>query len=116
VEKTSLIERKYHVPKGEKIKHGNRGPAVVWNIADMITLYGTVFGIEVTHEELRLLFGSRTVQAGRREKTVMVSDRIIISPLTAKRMLVLLRKIMARHQLPFGMGNNDLHAFMETSN
>jgi hypothetical protein len=104
------------MPNGEKIKHVDRGPAVIWDIAGMITLYGMVLGIEVTREEIRLLFGSRTVQTGRREETVMVSDRIIVSPFTAKRLLVLLRKIMARHQLPFGMDSSDLRALMETTN
>ena len=102
--------------KGEKIKHVDCGPVVVWDSADMITLYGTLLGIEVAQEEIRLLFGSRTVQTGRREETVMVSDRIIVSPFTAKRLLVLLSKIMARQQLPFGMDRSALRAFMETTN
>lgn len=102
--------------KGEKIKHVERGPAVIWDIADMSTLYGTVLGIEVTREEIRLLFGSRTVRRNRYDETVMVSDRIIMSPLAAKRLLVLLQKIVARHQLPIGMDSSDLRAFMEATN
>jgi len=103
------------VPKDKKIKQGD-GPAVIWDIAGMITLYGTVLGIEVSRGEIRLLFGSRTLQTGRQEETVMVSDRIILSPFATKRLLVLMRKIMARHQPPFGMDSSDLRALMETSN
>ena len=102
--------------KGDKTKHVDRRPAVIWDVADMTTLYGAVFGIEVLRGELSLLFAARSVRRGTREEAVMVSNRIILHPFTAKRLLVLLRKTMARHQLPFGMDSNDLRAFMETKN
>jgi hypothetical protein len=111
-----MKQGKNRMQNGEKIKHADRGPVVVWDSAAMITLYGTVLGIEIAQEEIRLLFGSRTVQTGRREETVMVSDRMIVSPFTAKRLLVLLSKIMARQQPPFGMSSSELRAFMETTN
>ncbi len=82
----------------------------------MITIYATVLGIETTREEIRLLFGSRIVQSGRREETLMVSDRIIVNPFTAKRLLALLEKILASNQMRFGVDINALHMFMETSN
>jgi hypothetical protein len=82
----------------------------------MTTLYGRVLGIEVTRAEIKLLFGGRTVHQGRGEETVIVSDRIILNPFTAKRLHVLLGKIMARHQRQVVMDGDGLRAFMETSN
>jgi len=104
------------VVDGEKIQRIDSGRAVAWDVGDMITVYGTVLGIEVTREEISILFGSRTVHTGRRNKTVVVSDRIVVSPFTAKRMLVLLRKVMERQQPPFGMERSDLRTFLETTN
>lgn len=104
------------MPKGDKKEEVESGPSVIWNVDDMSTQYGTVFGIEVTREEISLLFAGRTVRRNRREETVVVSDRIILSPSTAKRLLVVLGKTMARHQLPIGMDSSDLRALMETTN
>lgn len=100
----------------EKVKHSGRRPEILWDSAEMTTIHGTVIGIEATRGEIQLLFGSRTVQTGRRETTVMVSDRVILNPFAAKRLLVLMRKIMARHQLPFGMGSSDLRTYRDTTN
>jgi hypothetical protein len=104
------------VPKGDRKEQGESGPAVIWNVDDMSTLYGAVFGIEVGREEISLLFAGRTVLRNRREETVVVSDRIILSPSTAKRLLALLGKIVARHQLPIGMDSSDLRALIEATN
>jgi hypothetical protein len=102
------------VPKGEK--KVQVGPSVRWDTADMDTLHGTVFSVEVNRGEICLLFGSRTLTTGKGMETVVVSNRIILNPFTAKRLFVLLRRVMARHELPFEINSNDLRAFMETSN
>ena len=102
--------------KDDKIKHDDRRPVILWDSAEMITIYGAVAGIEAARGEIRLLFSNRIVHRERGEETIMVSDRVILSPFAAKRLHVLLGKIMARHQLPIVIGGNDLRAFMEASN
>ena len=77
----------------------DRGHAVRWDVADMTTRYGLVPGAEVGRGEISLLVAERTVRTGKREETVVVSDRIILNPFTAKRLLVLLGTILARQEL-----------------
>jgi hypothetical protein len=60
----------------------------------MDTLHGTVFSVEVNRGEICLLFGSRTLTTGKGMETVVVSNRIILNPFTAKRLFVLLRRVM----------------------
>jgi len=90
--------------------------AVTWDAAGMTTVFGTVWNVIGTREEISLLFASRSLRTGDREETITLSDRIILSPHTAKRLLVLLRKIMARHQQRFGAGLTEPRMFTEASN
>jgi hypothetical protein len=107
---------RYRIDIKEDKNQGPEGPAVTWDDAGLNTLYGAVFTVKGTREEISLLFAGRSVRTGNREETVKVSDRIILIPFTAKRLIVLLRKIMARHELRFGAGSSEPRAFIETSN
>ena len=77
---------------GKREGHVDRGSAVRWDGEGMTTLYGTVFGIEVSRESISLLFGGRTARRGDSEEAIMVSDRIILSPFAAKRSSVCWRR------------------------
>jgi hypothetical protein len=65
----------------------------------MRTHYGLVPGAAAGRDEISLLMADRTVRTGEGEETVLVSDRVILSPYTAKRLLVLLGTILARQEL-----------------
>jgi hypothetical protein len=101
---------------GKREGHVDRGPAVRWDGEGMTTLYGMVFGIEVSRESISLLFGGRTARRGDSEEAIMVSDRIILSPFAAKRLLRLLEKTMAPHRLLCSADKSDLRAYLETTN
>ena len=83
----------------DRMRADDRGHAVRWEVAGMTTRYGLVPGAEVGREEISLLVAERTVRTGKGEETVVVSDRIILSPFTAKRLLALLSAILARVEL-----------------
>ena len=83
----------------ERIRADDRGHAVRWDAADMTTRCGRVPGATFSREEISLLVAERTVRTGEGEVTVPVNDRIILSPYTAKRLLVLLGTILARQDL-----------------
>lgn len=101
---------------GENVQRADRGSVVAWDLGDTSTLYGGVLGIEVTRAEVKLLFGGGTVHGEKDGKAINVSDRIILNPYTAKRLHVLLRRIMARHHLPIVTDSNDMRVFKDTSN
>jgi len=87
------------MPYDDRIGESGRGHAVRWDAAEMTTRCGRVPGATFSREEISLLVAERTVRTGEGEVTVPVSDRIILSPYTAKRLLVLLGTILARREL-----------------
>lgn len=104
------------MPEQKKKEQDIGGTVVIWDDAGMNTLYGTVFSAKGTREGISLLFAGSSVRTGRGEEAMKVSDRIILSPYTAKRLMVLLRKIMAQHELRFSSGRGMPRAIIETSN
>jgi hypothetical protein len=86
-------------------------PKVKWNDTAMKTSYANVCNAFSTREEVTLLFGTnQTWHAGQKEFTVELSDRIILSPFAAKRLLLLLGGVVAEYEKRFGPLNIDLRA------
>lgn len=78
-------------------------PTATWDDSDMKTSYANVVNVSSTREEVTMLFGTnqtwRTDQAGF---TVKLSDRIILSPFVAKRMVSVLSQVMEQYEKAFG--------------
>jgi hypothetical protein len=78
-------------------------PRVVWDDSSMRTSYANVSNVFGTREEVTLLFGSnQTWQAGQGDVRVILSDRIILNPYAAKRLLLLLDKGLKEYESRFG--------------
>jgi hypothetical protein len=78
-------------------------PRVNWDSSTMSTSYANVVHASSTREEVTLLFGTNvTLYTGQQEVTVKLSDRIILSPYAAKRMLTLLSNVMSEYEKRFG--------------
>lgn len=78
-------------------------PVVVWDDSKMNSSYANVCNIASTREEVTLLFGTnQTWHTGQKEVKVVLSDRIIISPHAAKRMLGLLQNVITEYESRFG--------------
>ena len=74
-----------------------------WDHADMSTSYANVVNVSSTREEVTLLFGTnQSWHTGQPELTVKLSDRIIISPFAAKRLLALLENVVTQYETRFG--------------
>src|SRR3954468_24572538 len=66
-------------------------PKVVWDDSRMRTSYANVCNVLGTREEVMLLFGANQAwQGGQKEVTVLLSERIVLNPYAAKRLLQLL--------------------------
>jgi hypothetical protein len=76
---------------------------VNWDETNMKTSYANVCNVASTREEVTLLFGTnQTWQTGQREVTVNLTDRVILNPFAAKRLSMLLGRIVAEYEARFG--------------
>jgi hypothetical protein len=77
---------------------------VNWDDGKMVTTFANVVNVLVTREELTLLFGMNqtwnTSQA--KELTVQLSNRIVLTPYAAKRLLTLLAARMRDYETRIG--------------
>lgn len=82
---------------------GAEVPRVHWDAASMSTSYANVVNVSSTREEVTMLFGTNvTLYTGQNEVTVKLSDRIILSPFAAKRLMILLNNVVAEYEKRWG--------------
>jgi len=78
-------------------------PKVKWDDSGMRSSYANVVNASSTREEVTLLFGTnQTWHAGQKEFTVQLTDRIILSPFAAKRLVLLLGNVVNEYEKRFG--------------
>ena len=77
---------------------------VNWEDSKMVTTFANVVNVLVTREELTLLFGmNQTWNASQsKELTVQLSNRIVLTPYAAKRLLTLLTARMRDYEARIG--------------
>jgi hypothetical protein len=69
----------------------------------MKSSYANVCNVTSTREEVVMLFGMHQAwQSGQKEVTVQLTERIVLSPFAAKRMLNLLGNVVAEYEKRFG--------------
>ena len=78
-------------------------PRIKWDDSNMRSSYANVCNVASTREEVVLLFGiNQSWNAAQKEVTVQLTDRIIVSPYAAKRMMALLGNIVREYESRFG--------------
>ncbi len=78
-------------------------PKVKWDDSQMKSSYANVCNVTSTREEVVLLFGMHQAwQSGQKEVTVQLTDRIVLNPFAAKRLLALLNNVVAEYEKRFG--------------
>jgi hypothetical protein len=76
---------------------------VHWDDSRMRSAYSNVCNVATTREEIMLLFGtSRAWSQVTDELTVDLSDRIILNPIAAKRLLTMLAKTVEEYERAYG--------------
>jgi Protein of unknown function (DUF3467) len=85
-------------------------PIVKWDDSKMQTAYANVVNAASTREEVSLLFGTnQTWKAGEdKEYIVQLSHRIVLNPYAAKRLVVLVSKLVQEYERRFGPLKLDL--------
>lgn len=82
---------------------GREAPKLIWDDSRMQSGYANVCNVASTQEEVTLLFGTNTVwHSGQQEITVQLSNRMILNPHAAKRLAVLLNKVIGEYEKRFG--------------
>ncbi len=89
---------------------------VHWDDGQMSTSYANVVNAVSSREEFTLFFGTnQTWNAQDAEYRVKLSDRVILNPHAAKRLLTLLAAVMKEYEKRFGMVNIDLSSQTPTA-
>src|SRR3954462_11495290 len=76
---------------------------VVWDDSRMNTSYSNVCNVLGSREEITLLFGANQAwHSAQKEVKVMLSDRIVLNPYAAKRLSVLLERVLKEYETRYG--------------
>ncbi len=76
---------------------------IVWDDANMRSVYANVANVTGGREEIILLFGmNQAWHSGQKEIKVQLSDRIVLSPFAAKRLAVLLNNVLENYESQYG--------------
>lgn len=76
---------------------------VTWDDRNMRSAYANVANVATTREEVMFLFGTSQAWTNNAEDvTVALSDRIILNPFAAKRLLVLLARTLQEYEKTYG--------------
>jgi hypothetical protein len=76
---------------------------VTWDDRQMRSVYANVANVATTREEVMLLFGTSQAWTNQAEEvTVALSDRLIMNPFAAKRLLVLLARTLQEYEKNYG--------------
>jgi hypothetical protein len=83
---------------------GGEVPDVRWDDSGMASTYANVVNATSSREEVTLFFGTnRTWNVSKAESlTISLSNRIILNPHAAKRLLMLLTAVLAEYERRFG--------------
>jgi Protein of unknown function (DUF3467) len=82
---------------------GDGGIRVRWDDANMRSLYSNVCNVTGTREEIVLLFGvNQNWNSATRELVVQLQDRIVLNPYAAKRLNLLLGRVIKEYESRYG--------------
>lgn len=78
-------------------------PQIVWDDSKMQTTYANVCNVMGTREEIMLLFGTNQAwQADSKQVQVNLSNRIVVNPYAAKRLLTMLEIGLKEYEARYG--------------
>ena len=79
-------------------------PDVTWDDKNMQTTYANVVNMSSTREEVSVFFGTNQTWNFREQNkvTIELTNRIVLNPFAAKRLLVLLNRIVSEYEKRFG--------------
>ncbi len=80
-----------------------KAPRVRWDDSNMRSSYANVVNATSSREEVTLFFGTnQTWNANVDEFTVQLTERIILNPFAAKRLIMLLGSVLKEYESRYG--------------
>ena len=77
--------------------------AIRWDDKGMRSAYANVCNVAGTREEIVILFGmNQAWHSWQKELTIQLADRIVMSPFVAKRLGILLNKVIQNYESQYG--------------
>lgn len=76
-------------------------PQVVWDDTHLLTSYANICNVLGTREEIMLLFGAAW-QSDQKEVKVVLSNRIVLNPYAAKRLMTMLEMGLNEYESRYG--------------
>ena len=93
------------------------GRKIRWDTKNMKNTYANVCNVTSTREEVVLLFGiNQAWERGQNELEIELTDRIIMSPFAAKRLVQLLGNLVDEYENRYGSLDVDPSAASVTKN
>ncbi|MBF0172113.1 MAG: DUF3467 domain-containing protein [Magnetococcales bacterium] len=90
-------------PEEPKITSTVPATHIVWDDSQMQTSYANVCNVLGTREEIMVLFGANQAwQADQKEVKVVLSNRIVLNPFAAKRLMTLLEMGLREYESRYG--------------
>lgn len=81
---------------------------IIWDDSHADSLYPNVAQVKASREEFILLFGTRQTQhPAQSELSALLTKRIVLSPVTAKRLAIVLGKSVREYESRFGALNGE---------
>ena len=81
-----------------------KAPRVRWDDSNMRSSYANVVNATSSREEVTLFFGTnQTWNANDDEYTVQLTERIILNPFAAKRLILLLGSVLKEYESRYGV-------------
>lgn len=78
-------------------------PQIAWDDSKMVTSYANVCNVLGTREEIMVLFGSNQAwQSDQKEVKVTLSNRIVLNPYAAKRLMTMLEMGLKEYEARYG--------------
>ena len=86
---------------------GLQAPRVVWDDSKIATTFANVVNVLSTREEMALLFGTNQTWNAMESKELVVqlSNRIVLTPYAAKRLMILLGNRVREYESRYGTLN-----------
>ena len=93
-------------PETPQVQGDIAGMKIKWDDSGMKSSYANVCNVTSTREEVVMLFGmNQAWNRGQKEVTIQLTDRIVISPYAAKRLVKLLDGVVTEYEKRFGALN-----------
>lgn len=96
-----MAENAGQAAKGKKAETATA--RIRWNTENLKSSYANVCNVTSTREEVVLNFGiNQAWERGQPDMEIQLTNRIILSPFAAKRLVLMLNRLMAEYESRYG--------------